>query len=124
MRAALAFVPLTPPSPLWWSSVANMASSSHCNRIDTRGDPQGTATPSSFFSLPAELRNRILTFACQGPVFGPTLTGHRSPLALDKLTTLSLCLVCKDVNAQVTELLYANISITRGSELIELLRTL
>lgn len=69
--------------------------------------------------LPLELREAIIKIACLSPQF-PTSPHPPSPFGVDSGTTFSLSLVCRQINTQVTPLLWKSISITRPSSLYAL----
>lgn len=77
--------------------------------------PASAATsPYIFHALPLEIRQRIVEVACLSP---SSSTATRSPFPTDVATILSLCLVCKETHAQIADMLWQQVTITRPSAL-------
>lgn len=76
-----------------------------------------------FSSLPYEVREVIIEAACLSSS-SSTASTSRSPFSCDITTAYSLCLTCRETNAQVTPLLWREISITRPSSLYALHQSL
>ena len=79
------------------------------------------ASLAGFTLLPLELRQHIIQVACHS---SSSSSSSLSPFEADNGTMFNLALVCKEINAQVTPVLWATVAITRPSALCALQQAL
>lgn len=75
-----------------------------------------------FHLLPTELKDQVIRLACLASSSSPST--NPSPSGLDSGTMFKLSLVCRDLNAQVSPLLWRHVSITRPSALYDLVEAI
>lgn len=121
------------PSPIFITTTMHQShdvdSHGHCL---VSGPPASCSSHPTFPSsslgtlsrLPPQIIDRILKLACRAPEKDAKSLKDRPLLALDKKTTLNLCVVSKAVSLIARYQLWESPRITRPSALLELRRTL